>query len=146
MKNRTFVSILILVLAVLIIAGSCTTGNKAYKKAFKEEVVGTWINTDYENNNYDAKVVIKPDGMYEGFHNAQDEDFGFGKITIIDRWTDSEGNIFYKAVVDIISWTNSYELWKLSKSGTVFEYVWSYTEYPTEINPNDTGYRILYRQ
>ncbi len=47
MKTKTLVSILILVLAVLIIAGSCATGKKAYVAKEDEELFGTWINPDY---------------------------------------------------------------------------------------------------
>ena len=48
MKTRMFVSVLILVLAVLIIAGSCATRRKAISdEDFMEAWSGTWINTDY---------------------------------------------------------------------------------------------------
>jgi len=92
-------------------------------------------------------MVIKPDRIIEAYPNAQDTDFLLEKVTIIeDRWTDSEGNIFYKMIVNEIAVIDAYELWKLSNSEIVFEYVYSLTEYPTEIDPNDTGYRILYRE
>ena len=47
MKTRTlrFISVLTLVFIFALIG--CATGSKAYKKAFKEEVGGTWINPDY---------------------------------------------------------------------------------------------------
>ena len=147
MKPRSLILVTTLVLVFIVVLAGCATGNKAYKKSFKEEVVGTWINPDYENRyGHHAKVVIKPDGMYEGYPNAQDTEFKFGLLTITDRWIDSEGNIFYKALADNLLGTIKYELWKLSKSGTVFEYVWDNLEYPTDINPDGPGYRIIYRQ
>ena len=145
MRIRTLIYASTLVFVVVL--ARCATSNKTYKKAFKEEVVGTWINPDYENwGDHWAKVVIKPDGMYEAYPNAQDTDFAFGKITITDRWTDSEGNIYYKLIHDPFVDEKVYELWKLSNSRTVCELVWDVLEYPTDINPDDSGYQIYYRQ
>ena len=45
MKTRRLVSILILVMAVLFIAGSCATGKKAEKGV--NELYGTWENEEY---------------------------------------------------------------------------------------------------
>ena len=51
MKTRSLVAILILVLAVLIIAGSCTTRRKAISdEDFMEALSGTWVNTDYSKS------------------------------------------------------------------------------------------------
>jgi len=48
MKTRTFVSILLLVFFVLIIAGGCATRRKVISdENFMEVWSGTWINTDY---------------------------------------------------------------------------------------------------
>jgi hypothetical protein len=136
-----------LVLVFIFVLAGCVTGNKTYNRAYKEEMVGTWINTDYENRiGKWAKVVIKPDGMFEGYNNAQGTEFWKAKITITDRWTDSEGNIFYKLIHDPVVDEKLYELWKLSNSGTVCELVWDSIEYPTDINPDDSGYQIYYRQ
>ena len=61
MKTRIFVSILILVLAVLIITGGCATERKL-NKSIQEEIVGTWINTEYNDfNGKFAKQIIQPD-------------------------------------------------------------------------------------
>ena len=94
MKTRTLILTTTLVLVFIVVLAGCATGGRAYKNSFKKEVVGTWINPDYENrDNYWAKVIVKPDGIVEMYNDAKDTDFLFGTITITDRWTDSEGNI-----------------------------------------------------
>jgi hypothetical protein len=136
-----------LVIVFIVVLAGCATSNKAYKKAFKEEMVGTWVNTDYDNMNSKwAKVVIKQYGMFEGYNEAQATEFWKANISITDRWTDSEGNIFYKTIHAPIAGEKWYELWKLSNSGTVWELVWDVFEYPTDINPNNSGYLIYYQQ
>lgn len=47
MKTRTFISVVILIMAVLIIVGSCATEKLATKKS--EILYGTWVNKDYNN-------------------------------------------------------------------------------------------------
>ena len=62
MKTRNLVSILILVLAVMVIAGSCAT-MKSPDKMVYERFCGTWVNTEYEGKEYPAvKEIYNPDG------------------------------------------------------------------------------------
>jgi hypothetical protein len=97
MKTKTLVSILIFVLAVLIIAGSCATGNKAQmpdKELFKK-LNGTWVNEDYDAlavsaGWWESKRVVRLDGTYDWFTNSSDTDrTGYGEYkAIADTWTD----------------------------------------------------------
>ena len=61
MKTRTYVSILILVLAVLIISGGYVAGQDGYMVKEDEELFGVWFNPDYANA---AKLIIKHDGAW----------------------------------------------------------------------------------
>ena len=96
MKTRTIVSILILVLAVLVIAGSCATKRKAISEEdFLETWSGTWINTEYVGKTA-QKITLQPDGTREGFGiltsttaTYQDE------VTILETWLDAKGTIRY---------------------------------------------------
>ena len=94
MKTRTLVSILVFVLAVLIIAGSCDT-MKSPDKMVYERFCGTWVNTEYEGKGGDPPVkrIFTPAGTvtyYNNLHNT----FTYlgGTYTVEKRWTDSEGN------------------------------------------------------
>jgi len=64
MKSRTLISVLILIMAVLVIAGSCATGKKIISvddamKQFEE----IYINTEYSGQDVDhpQKFVITSD-------------------------------------------------------------------------------------
>ena len=145
MKSRTIVSILILVLAVLFIIESCATGGKAVKAPI-ESVYGAWANPDYNTTRQSAKLIYKPDGTYKQYsHTDITMSQGPYEYTIVDSWMDSDGNKYYK--VDVVRYTlDEYELWRINETDSVWEYVWSLNDYPTEIDPNHYNYRIYYRQ
>jgi len=155
MRTRTLVSILILVLAVLIVVGSCATGKKAYVAKEDEELYGTWVNPEYDGGIYYAKYVIKPDGTWDEYAMSNSNSpVGVGEYTITDKWTDSEGNKWYKNIstfFDDESIKNPdtyYYLCKIDKTGNVHEMLWSSIDYPTEFDPDGLryNYRIHYRQ
>ena len=157
MKARPLVSILILVLAVLIIVGSCATGKKAYVAMEDEEIYGAWHNPDYDETDKSAMFVFETDGILQTYKTASmTKKWWSGKYTITDKWIDDEGNIWYKFLVtDIklepISHSETekyYYLGKISDSGRVFEFSSSGYDYPPEINPDNLKYPsvVHYRQ
>ncbi len=155
MKIRTFVSILILVLAVLIITGSCATGKKAYVAKEDEELYGTWVNTDYDVEPKAPKLVLKPDGTYNIYSMSNsDRIVSRGDFTIRDKWTDADGNIWYRYVYtnyDAKSITDTkplYALAKIDPTGNTLERVFSGIDYPHELGPDliQYTYEIHYRQ
>ena len=141
MKSRTLISVLILIMAVFVLlAGSSK----------KEEYYGTWVNTDYDRSilTFRAKIINNPDGTRAVYMTPSDtEPYLTATFTIEDKWTDSEGNIWYKILYteteQIIS---NFELSKISDNGTTLELVISVIDSPTEIDPNDSTYLIYYRQ
>ena len=154
MRARTLVSILILILAALIVAGSCATGKKAYVATDDEELYGTWVNQDYEES-YAAKIVVKPDGTWDEYTlSNSNSPFAVTEYAITDKWTDSEGNIWYKFLeihqdVKVLQNPDTYYiLSKIDKSGNIWEMLWASIDYPTEFDPDDVryNYRIRYRQ
>ena len=90
MKTRKIVSILILVLAVLIIVGSCATKRKVVSEEdFLEAWSGTWINTDYGGGSLPQKKINYPDGTCEMFGQLTSTTVGYKeKITILEQWVD----------------------------------------------------------
>ena len=152
MKIRSLVSILILVLAVLINTGSCATGKKAYVAKEDEELFGTWINPAYDASWIYAKVVIKPDGTWDEYSlTYSDRPIYKGEYIITDKWTDSDGYIFYKSIITRIdkeSHRPYYVMSKIDKTGNVYEDLWSTIQMPTEFEQDDMLYnhRIYYRQ
>jgi hypothetical protein len=161
MKTGTMLLSSCVVLAALILLGSCAPGK--YTPKANEELYGTWINKSY-GGHYDPlpsrgdpqKEVIDSDG-YHVFRFVDDPGQYFvGAETIISKWTDSEGNIWYKTYKGAWSDVNGktkvpHFLYKLSKSATVRECVYAirdtYTPsaFPTKIDPKDPSY-LLYNR
>ena len=145
MKTKTLI-LVVLIMVVLIIAGSCATGKKVVKAPI-ESVYGTWENPDYNAVDSYAKAILRPDGTLVLFTHTElpihacDE----GTFTIIESWMDSDGNKYYKVdlVIGIMDW---YELWRINETDTVFEYIYSNIDYPIEMDPENAAYKILYRQ
>jgi hypothetical protein len=160
MKTEKFVSILILVLAVLSIAGSCATDKKMTMNYAKEEICGTWSNPEYKKSVGPPwpKLVKYPDGTWIIYRikGAWEEEVettedGFvkgsvGKYTIEDKWTDSDGTIWYKVIGTGGLAATYYELYKISNSGKTMEWIYSNYDFPSEINPNHARYHLFYHQ
>ncbi len=147
MKTRTLV-LVFLIMAVLIIFGSCATGQKAHvdKKMSIEDIYGTWIS----NTARFAKVILYDDGTWELYEKATDtEPIYTAKMTITDSWYDQEGNLWVKMI--IVGKTGdtvhiAYDLDKFHKSGIVWESVWAENDYPDDLSTTAGKYNILYRQ
>jgi len=157
MISRMLVSIIIFVLALLIVAGSCTTGKKiiSVNNAIKD-FEGIFVNTEYPGSlRYPQKIVITSDGRVGTWFQSYPKNFSdSAEYKIVESWRDSKGNIYCK--VDAI-WgggLGTNELWRLDKARITFErnYIYAvHEEYPTEINPNPEAsiavyYMIYYRQ
>ena len=152
MKARTLASILILILAVMLIAGSCATKRKTISdEDFMEAWSGTWINTDYGGGK-GQKIINHPDGTREWFGKSTSTTVDHKeKITILDQWLDSKGTIWYRGQWESFPPLRSkgYEMGKISDSGNTWEYIWASEDYPIEEwEPYrfEYNYRIRYRQ
>jgi len=150
MKPKTFVSILIFVLAVMIISEGFATEKRITKRDYRF-VSGTWINEEYNLHLFNARVVMHHDGKLDRYNRTSDtgiKENGF--YTIIDKWKDSEGNIWYKMYVwqgEVVEGHPSmYELDKFSDTGKVWEWNAFRGDFPTEIDKNHPYYHIYYRQ
>jgi hypothetical protein len=149
MKTGRFVSILLLVLAVLYVVGSCATKHMVISdEDFFELYSGTWVNPDYRWDT--AKRVIKPDSTWEHYIDVDKQTYAcYGHDTIMEKWTDSEGNIWYKALWECIPHQlKGYVYGKISESGNIHEYIWDFKEihkWKPEQYP-DSSYCIYYSQ
>ncbi|MGD0726410.1 MAG: hypothetical protein ABSB63_12710 [Spirochaetia bacterium] len=149
MKTRTMLFAALVILLALTLLGGCGAGKYVPKP--NEEVYGTWINKSISPQ----KEVDTPDGwkQYGLISDPNPESEGTGQIT--SKWTDSEGNVWYKTLGTVTA--GNYKgskfqtLTKLSKSGTVKESVSLTVEefdssgYPTKIDPKEMLYSLYYR-
>jgi hypothetical protein len=153
MKARTLVSLLILVLTILIVIGSCATKRKAISEEdFVTTWSGTWVNTDLKGTeDFEQKIKNYPDGTGEYFSFATDTSIYCKHIdTFSDMEIDSEGNIWFisktKCIYQGFTW---YHTGKISNSGNTLEIIKHYKPLAIEEwDPEDTRYtyRIYYRQ
>jgi len=153
MKTKILLCGLIFLIALLTGVGSFATDKEKigfYVPKRNEEIYGTWVNAKYDGISYEQKIVYYYWGYGEFFRTLTNENlaskFGF---TIIDKWSDSEGNIWYKTYeISDNDYSVYFTLNKISKDATVLEYVDKLGDYPAEadLNTNNYLYRIRYRQ
>jgi len=147
----------ILTLAVLSLLPSLTaTAQDKYVPKPNEEIYGIWIN----QARLPQKEVITPEEWTEYTRMTDSEPFLQGNWEIVGKWTDSEGNIWYKSLITITGGSvglrgmTRAELSKLSKSAAVWEHVWNWpikeqgqqqAVFPDMIDRSSNQYGIFYR-
>jgi hypothetical protein len=144
MKTRMY---LIVVIFVTLASFVCAEELSVFSN---EEIAGTWVNPNYTGFSYNRqKLILYQWGYYEVCIkiNSDSPDYR-GTYQLIDKWTDSDGDTLYKSIVRHEGGGVTYELGKISKDKTTWEYVFSYVSMPTldDLNPDNANYRTYYRQ
>ena len=144
---------LILALVVALMLIGCAS--QQYVPKDDEELYGTWLNTDYSgvpHTYYCQKIVYSFGGGFGAYSFAKDVSTYPGKFTIVDKWTDSHGNIWYKVSFSITNKAYAGDaLIKISNNVTVLQ-TFHYSSIPprflTKMDKDDPigYYRIYYRQ
>ena len=126
-----------------------------YVPKSNEELYGTWINDKSINADDIQKQVSTPQGNKEYFKASDTVPVFDQEQQIYAKWTDSEGNTWYKIFgtnkAGAYKGTKWQRLYTLSESATVCEYVYtivgefSANSYPTKIDAGELHYRIFYR-
>jgi len=132
MKTRTFVVILILVFTVLAMVGSCATGKGAYKREFRKDFIGTWVNPEYNVYHHwpPAKYVIKSDSLMMFYLQETSEWASETTMRIDERWTDVQGYIYYKVYISWAGGFVAYALWRINDAKDTLEMTYYKTFYP----------------
>ena len=121
-------------------------GEDEYKVSDNEELFGAWVLIDYKDGTPPKRVTIKPGG-YDGFYPADAmEPMWTAEYAISDKWTDAEGNVWYKVRWVIANINGGFSLYKISESGKILEQINSQWEYPKELDANSEYYRVYYRK
>ena len=157
MKTKTLVCVLVFLVVVLTIVGSYASDKEKYGFYVpnpKEELYGTWVNKEYSGTllAYYQKWVFRFWGYAKQYNNVADKLSVFqNTFFLVDKWSDSEGNIWYKIYIQEGSWKYGwFAVVKFSKGGTVFEY--TDAAYPlmwpseADLEPDNPKYRIYHRQ
>jgi len=153
MKGQILILSAAVILLSLIPFGAIAQGK--YVPKANEELYGTWINDKSINDQHIQKQISTSDGDKCYLEVSDSVSFFEDEWQIYSKWTDSEGNIWYKIFGTVkagaYEGTKWQELAKLSKSSTVWEYVYTIVYefdpnlYPTKVDPKEGYYRILYR-
>ena len=136
-------------IVTILVAASCFAEEKDYFIPTRnEELYGIWINETYTGLS-DQKWVLSDWGYCEAFNKATDT---IPKTrwtnSIVDKWTDAEGNIWYKVFEQAYYGGSYYAVYKIGNDNKVLECTWKRTWFPSEddLNLRQGGYRIYYRQ
>ncbi len=142
----------ILILVLLVILFPMISAAQQYVLTENEEIYGTWVNPDYAKINakswFPQKIVIKPGPTYEIYNSRFDlVPLSISTFTLTAKWIDSEGNVLYKMIWKFKGKGDPrYEIGKINNLDKTWEFINSYDDYPTEIDPNHPEYHIYYRQ
>ena len=155
MKTRKTVLCVVLALGVLLFLSSCATTKTPLPTDNIDELLGTWVNPDYEGQMTPiaAKSVVKEDrsmGWYIFIKSGSPNSVSY--ITDVkEKWMDRKGAVYFK--IHIKSEGVRYEsnvLIKVNSDRTTFEFLdASRMEFlPSEMDPDAPycRYIILYRQ
>ena len=92
------------------------------------------------------KLIFNPDGTAGSSSSVHLDPYWKIRYLIVANWTDSEGNIMYKAHW-VGNWREeAFSLYKISDSGNTLEFVFDHDKYPTEIDPKHTYFRKYTRK
>jgi len=147
MRTRIFLYfVLISTIGTLVIADDLST------TGIMKLMSGTWTNDEYRDVGQYGKFTINEDGQADMYIEKSDtEPARSGELVVYDVWTDAEANIWFKCGFYPGGYFEGadqfvFELNRISNSGNIWEYVISYHEYPTEIDPEGFFYRTYHRQ
>ena len=129
-------------------------GAEPYLAKDNEELCGTWENPNYSrqkgwNTMQTQKLVFRANRTFERFAWVDRDDSEWsGSYKIKSKWTDSEGNVWYKIHWKYFYRLEHYGLFKISYSGKKCEFVTDSIEYgyPKKIDPRAYEYRVYYRK
>ncbi len=154
MKAQTaFLCSLIALLALVQVGG---WAQEKYQPKDNEEIYGTWVNDKGSNPYGIQKEIITVTGWKEYLNVSDSVPVDQGGRWIDSKWTDSEGNIYYKSFGTITTGPYKGYKWKalnkLSKSATFQESVvvvgygeFDSMQYPSNVDPKDSSYKTYYR-
>jgi hypothetical protein len=153
MKSMTIA----VVVSILLGIASTSDAQKKFPHGFylpnsNDELYGIWINAENEGKNSFTyqKHQVTNWGYFENYLKVADEQPSTrGTFIIADKWSDNQGNIWYKRFVQI-SWypKGEFHLVKLSKNATVIEWISNTVDWPTKEEMNSEGVlrSIFYKQ
>lgn len=142
-------TILILVLSFLL--ASCATTKTPLPTDNVDELLGTWVNTEYDKpglGTKKGKMVWEADIASIYMKSTYDRAYTDAKWLVKEKWGAGDGAIYLMVFLELVGSVPGnirYSI-RLSPDGSYYEMMIHDKELPVEIDPNDPAYRIYYRQ
>lgn len=106
-----------------------------------DEICCTWINLKYVQGEFPQKIMFHYDGTYATYGKIDSTSaLSRGMFQVAQKRTDSEGYIWYNIIMNDPIKGKKYKLARVSENGRKLEFVCNKDDYPTAINPDETGY------
>jgi hypothetical protein len=154
MKRKALLYTAVFLVALLAGMGTVAAGREKqgyYVPEPKEEIYGTWINSEYAGDRAGRcqKIVLYDWGYGEKWLKIEDEKPPWRwTYSVTEKWTDSDGNVWYRGYDQFPGWPLEYWLTKISNNDTTMECVFDRTKFPSEsdLNPYHITYGTYHRK
>ena len=135
MRTRSILPIMLGILFMFIVIANCTTTMNAISdEDFFRVWRGVWVSEENQGIGIIFhKTIFYPDGSYDFYYEINDAVFcDTTKFTFDQKWTDSEGNIWYAAHWENDHYAQGCSMGKFSNDGNTYEEVWKFGDEPIE--------------
>ena len=109
-------------------------GTEFYKPKVAEEMFGTWVNPAIDSPARAQKVVIHSWGLLEWYRRIGDKIPGRATSTIVKKWTDEEGNTWYRdyqrSEISGGYGESTYVLLRVNSGGRILEIIYAGSGWP----------------
>lgn len=151
-EKKHLLGLIIVCIGLLAPILATTVGFKA--SVYEKAIYGPWVNTEYSGKLFQhQRIIIDSDeGMITRYLKVSDvHPVGKNKFTVVDKWTDSEGNRCYKIRWEdemAQGWIKYLEVCRVDKSLGSMGLVHQQSRYgwPTDIDPSHPSYRVYQRE
>lgn len=122
--------------------------DKQIAAVFLRSLSGTWTNPDYNTSSYGKiRIIHDSEEKLTWFRYINDFDIIYDDsymASVVRIWNDDEGNTMYHFAEDVGTGIVNY-LVRINMGGNILEWVGKESDYPAEIDSNDTSYSIFYK-
>jgi hypothetical protein len=133
MKTKVLVWVLVIFFTAFITEVCFAEEKDYYIPKRNTELWGIWINETYGNAPAHYKWVFYNWGYGEGFTKVTDTTpAAKWTVTIIDKYTDDDGNLWYKTFNQLNYGWSGYFLYEINNDKTVLETSWNSYDFPTQ--------------
>lgn len=111
-------------------------------RAGPDEICCRWVNPAYTSQEPPQMEIRNADGTFADYADRENTDpLRRGTFTIMKKWQDDAGNIWYRIKRQSGGEDTRYELAKISDGGQTLELVIQHDDFPSVLDPANASYR-----